>query len=217
MKQNQEESSEASRSEVILESALKLFWEHGYHGTSVREISREAGTALANVYNYFPSKLDVLYALMGEAHAGVLGYAEDALANAEGDPLSRVRAIIESHLLFHMRHQRIAVVGNTEFRALPPNLRTEYVAKRDAYELLIEEPIRAGLEQGIFRTPFPKQAMTAMLGLSRAMPEWYREDGPLPEEEILARMTHLALQMLEPDPSISLTDLTTAPKKKRQS
>ena len=49
--------------EAILASAHKLFSGAGYQGTSVPRIAAGAGVSTANVYVYFRSKLDILYAI----------------------------------------------------------------------------------------------------------------------------------------------------------
>jgi AcrR family transcriptional regulator len=41
---------------AILEAALKLFTERGFHGTSTAQISKEAGVATGTLFNYFPTK-----------------------------------------------------------------------------------------------------------------------------------------------------------------
>jgi len=45
---------------IILESAIDLFYKNGYHGTTIANITSEAGVAAGTFYLYFPSKL-VLY------------------------------------------------------------------------------------------------------------------------------------------------------------
>ena len=49
--------------EAILASAYGLFAERGYAATSVPAIAAGAGVSTANVYVYFGSKLDILYAI----------------------------------------------------------------------------------------------------------------------------------------------------------
>ncbi len=44
----------------IEKAAIKLFYESGYHGTTVNNITKEAGVAAGTFYLYFPSKI-VLY------------------------------------------------------------------------------------------------------------------------------------------------------------
>ena len=51
---------------AILESALKLFTERGFHGTSTAQISKEAGVATGSLFNYFPTKEDLINSLYFE-------------------------------------------------------------------------------------------------------------------------------------------------------
>lgn len=47
--------------ESIKVSALELFRDKGYLKTTMTEIARSAGTAVANIYVYFPSKMHLFY------------------------------------------------------------------------------------------------------------------------------------------------------------
>ena len=44
------------RKDQILEAALRLFAERGFHGTSMPELAAAAGIAPASIYRHFPSK-----------------------------------------------------------------------------------------------------------------------------------------------------------------
>jgi AcrR family transcriptional regulator len=48
----------------ILQAAHRLFLRHGYHGTSMRQIAAEAGTALGSIYNHFANKEDIFQAVL---------------------------------------------------------------------------------------------------------------------------------------------------------
>ena len=48
---------------AIIEAALKLFTERGFHGTSTAQISKEAGVATGTLFNYFPTKEDLINSL----------------------------------------------------------------------------------------------------------------------------------------------------------
>jgi AcrR family transcriptional regulator len=51
---------------ALLEAALKLFTESGFHGTSTAQISKEAGVATGTLFNYFPTKEDLINGLYFE-------------------------------------------------------------------------------------------------------------------------------------------------------
>ena len=62
---NQEARSERSRAH-ILDAALRLFSTVGYHGTSMRDIAREAGVSTGNVYHQFPDKESLFRTLLDQ-------------------------------------------------------------------------------------------------------------------------------------------------------
>ncbi|HET6559885.1 MAG TPA: TetR/AcrR family transcriptional regulator, partial [Prolixibacteraceae bacterium] len=54
------EAIREEKRKLILETALELFAENGYHGTSISHITKKAGISKGLLYNYFVSKEDVL-------------------------------------------------------------------------------------------------------------------------------------------------------------
>lgn len=54
--------------QAILDAACVLFLEHGYHGTSMRQIAARAGLALGGIYNHFSGKEDIFRVLLFERH-----------------------------------------------------------------------------------------------------------------------------------------------------
>jgi AcrR family transcriptional regulator len=54
------------RREDILRASLHLFAERGFHGTSMRDIAREANITEGLIYHYFASKRDLFRAIIEE-------------------------------------------------------------------------------------------------------------------------------------------------------
>jgi AcrR family transcriptional regulator len=54
--------------ELILETALRIFYERGWRQTTMREIAREAGVSLGNAYYYFHSKESLIQAIYAQSH-----------------------------------------------------------------------------------------------------------------------------------------------------
>lgn len=52
---------------LILEKALYLFANKGFHGTSISDIAKESGISKGLAYNYFDSKDSILHAIMDNA------------------------------------------------------------------------------------------------------------------------------------------------------
>ncbi len=51
----------------ILSSACKLFLRRGFSGVSMRDISKDSGVGLSNIYNYFKNKNDIFGAIVKPA------------------------------------------------------------------------------------------------------------------------------------------------------
>jgi AcrR family transcriptional regulator len=54
----------AARQTQILDAAVKVFAEKGYHRATIPDIAKEAKIAVGTIYNYFGKKEDLLLALM---------------------------------------------------------------------------------------------------------------------------------------------------------
>ncbi len=88
----------------ILETALGLFRQHGFSGTTMRAIASEAGVSLGNAYYYFKSKDHLIQAYYGRSHAEHLEACAELL-QSETDLEKRlagvVRAKIETSEPYH--------------------------------------------------------------------------------------------------------------------
>lgn len=83
----------------LLESALKLFSEKGYEGTSIREIIEGAGVTRPVLYYYFTNKEDLFRKLLEPA----LAEYTKALTSIRGvctDTISRLKAIARETFRF---------------------------------------------------------------------------------------------------------------------
>jgi AcrR family transcriptional regulator len=79
-------SSAGSTKQRILGIARELFAQQGYTGTSIADIARELGTTTAALYYHFPSKADILRALLAEplaAYTRILGSLQASEPTAE--------------------------------------------------------------------------------------------------------------------------------------
>lgn len=95
----------------VLEAALELFVQQGYHGTSMRQIAERAGLAPGSVYNHFNGKEDIFYHVIFSNHPfhkilPILDSAEGEDAEALiSNVAHRIYAVMQSrqdllHLLF---------------------------------------------------------------------------------------------------------------------
>jgi len=85
----------------ILEHATAIFYEKGYEGASIRDLSRASGMSLAGLYYYFESKEKLLYLIQRHLFLSVMDLVRERLED-ESDPEQRVRIFILAHLEFFL-------------------------------------------------------------------------------------------------------------------
>ena len=131
----------------ILDAAIKVFAERGFHSATVAEIAKAAGVADGTIYLYFKGKDDLLLRLFDEKMTELLAEARSALAD-EADAPSRLRRFILLHLSVVERHPELASVLIVELRHSAQFLKAADRNKLAAYIDLIAEVVRAGQESG---------------------------------------------------------------------
>jgi AcrR family transcriptional regulator len=83
-----------ARRAQLLEVALEVFVEQGYHSASMDEIAERAGVSKPVLYQHFPGKLDLYLALLETSCDTVISGVKDALASTS-DNRKRVQATME--------------------------------------------------------------------------------------------------------------------------
>ena len=81
---------------IILEAALEVFAKHGFNGTSLDQISTQAGLSKPNILYYFTSKETIhLYLLQGLLEKWLKPLRE---LNPSGDPITEITSYVERKL-----------------------------------------------------------------------------------------------------------------------
>jgi AcrR family transcriptional regulator len=90
---------------AILDAALAVFAERGYHASSIDDIAREGGVSKALIYEHFASKQD-LYAELLEQHAGQLFSAlSEAISEAGRSASARLTVGFDAFYGFVEEHR----------------------------------------------------------------------------------------------------------------
>lgn len=175
----------------ILRHALEAFYEHGFHGTTVRDIARRVGVTVPALYYHHENKEAVLVSLLETATNDVIWRAQ-AAAEESDDPETRLADVVEA-IVLHMTHRVRLARLDSELRYLRPENRRHYAATRKKLETLLTGIIEDGVRRGVFAAALPAETARALLGMCQAIATWYHDDGPLRPEEIAGRYVDIAL------------------------
>jgi AcrR family transcriptional regulator len=83
------------RRRQLIDAGAVAFSRHAYEELSMREIAEAAGVSKALLYHYFPSKIDLFKAAVGEKAQELRSAIEP---QGEGTPLEQLAASIDSYL-----------------------------------------------------------------------------------------------------------------------
>lgn len=72
----------------ICRAAVEEFWKKGFNSASMRDIAKNAGITVGNLYRYFKDKEDLFNAVIEETHARLIRYVEHNLSLVMSKPES---------------------------------------------------------------------------------------------------------------------------------
>ncbi|HJG90661.1 MAG TPA: TetR/AcrR family transcriptional regulator [Brachybacterium massiliense] len=185
-----------SRREEILAGAAEMFAEHGYHGASLRDISRHIGISHPGLMHHFASKdilLDSVIDLL-EAHARRI---LDQVETMHADPAAMLRALSVHWDPAALPTQLLATLGAESVSGDHPG-RFRMARLRRVHEHVFEQCFLEFRQRNLLRPGLdPAFASRAMFGLVlnlavrertvRTMQGGGHDDAPIEELTRLAR------------------------------
>jgi TetR/AcrR family transcriptional regulator, cholesterol catabolism regulator len=116
----------------IVEHATAIFYEKGYEGASIRDLSRASGMSLAGLYYYFESKEKLLYLIQRHLFLSVMDLVRERLQK-ESDPEQRVRVFILTHLEYFLANPKSMKVLSHEDDVLKAELGKDIASLKRQY------------------------------------------------------------------------------------
>jgi AcrR family transcriptional regulator len=180
---------------AITAAAIDLFFKHGYEAATLRDVADRVGLKVASLYNYIPSKQELLFGIMFDVMQDLRREVEQAVAGRD-DPVERLSAAVRTHVRFHASRSKEVFVGNSELRSLTPRNRVKIIRQRDEYEALFRDIVQRGRDAGVFRIDDVKVATFALLAMCTGPSTWFSPRGRLSVGELAEVYTSLALRLL---------------------
>lgn len=148
----------------ILDAAIEVFAEKGFHNARISDIAKRAGVADGTIYLYFRNKDDVLLSIF-EEKMGVLIAGVHAALDGIDDPMERVRAFARYHFKQVEEHRALAEVLQIELRLSNKFLKEYRPEKLWEYLGIFATILREGQERGVIRAELnPFVMMWAFFG-----------------------------------------------------
>ena len=115
------------RRRQIVDAAVELFIQNGFHKTTTRQIAKAAGFSIGSLYEYVASKEDILYLVCDAIHAEMEHGMADAMQRVEG-PGHALAEVIRAYLLVCDRMRDHILLIYQETQSLPHKWRKMVLA-----------------------------------------------------------------------------------------
>ncbi|MBV9988308.1 MAG: TetR/AcrR family transcriptional regulator [Chitinophagaceae bacterium] len=165
-----------AKKDHIITTAIELFAEKGFEGSSIRDLATRADVNVAMVNYYFGSKDKLFEAIVEHKAAFMRGKLDEIAANPKLDELEKMNLVIENYVekvlsqpSFHkILYQELL---RAERQTMHDNIIRIFVKNTQTVREIIEQ----GIKKKIFRKVDPQLTVASMMGtinqvmLSKAM------------------------------------------------
>lgn len=170
--------------ELIFETAVKLFGEFGYTGTTMRDIAKAVGLLPGSLYAHIDSKEALLLEIVGMGINRFLSIM-DLVESSQESPKQRLRIAIKAHLTAVAEDPVRTLVIFHQWRFLTDENRTRAIEMRRQYAQAFKKIIEEGVASGSFRPDLNiRVAVFTVLGALNWASEWYSSKGTMNAEDL---------------------------------
>jgi AcrR family transcriptional regulator len=162
-------TSVAGTAQVIADVATRLFHDRGYHGTSIRDIAREADVGIATLFHHYDSKMELLRGIVDAEVNGLVADVDGAVAAAGSDPADRLGAVARACARHHHERPLQSALAASELRSLEPPARDAIEGKRARVHRHVSRALADGIASGAFTCDRPDETAYAVEAMCAAV------------------------------------------------
>ena len=144
---------------AILEAALKIMKQKGFHKARMSDIAREAGISYGLVYHYFTNKEDLFDAILNRWWQGLFQLLGEIIEGTY-DVHTKLRHIITYLLDTYQSNPELVNIFITEISRSTTNLTAPRLERFKEFMLLTEQVITEGQERKVLRRDFKARYLT---------------------------------------------------------
>lgn len=171
------------RREAIIDRAAELFAAKGFLGSSVADLAEACNTSKSLIYHYYPSKEDILHAVMA-SHIEQLTQAAEMVADDKGPAPARIRHLALTFMRLYVGAASRQKVLLNDLSYLPDERRAEIVTGQRRLIAMVEA-ILADLHPPLAADGARRKAAAMLFfGMINWTHTWFRPDGALSADQV---------------------------------
>jgi len=144
---------------AIMQAAMELIAEQGFHGTPTSQIAQKAGIGVGTIYRYFKDKDELIEEIHEKVHAG--------FATSFSENYNPQLPVRENYLCIFVALTHFFIANPSEIRFMEQYYNSPYgVAKKRSEEYAGEKPLFRFFEQGKEQQAIKDFPLEVLLSLS---------------------------------------------------
>lgn len=163
---------------MIIEAAVKVIAENGYHASQVSKIAKQAGVADGTIYLYFKNKEDILVSVFEEKMGEFIEKIKAAIKE-KTSANEKLLTLITMHFEQLAADHHLAIVTQLELRQSTLGLRMQINRVLKPYLDVIDAIIEQGVQENIYQADLTKPLVRQMIfgTLDEMVTNWVMKDG----------------------------------------
>lgn len=190
------EQKAAKKKEEILQSALILLEERGYHGTTMEDIASHLLMTKGSLYYYFKDKQDLVY----QSQIKILEKSIEnfqTVFNKDLTPSEKLAQAIIVHTEYLVSDKAgFELMVNPEEIFSEDQLREIY-SLRDQYSACYDKLLAEGVEEGCFTLEDTKIVRNILLGAMNWVTQWYSPNGKMNKTELATSVASYLMKVVK--------------------
>jgi TetR/AcrR family fatty acid metabolism transcriptional regulator len=177
---------EGNKEQAILNAAVKVFAQHGYHRAKISSIADQAGVATGSVYLYYENKESILLTIFDRLWTELTNNLRETVKRADIDPSKKLDLVIDQFFDNFITNTSLASVFVNEQQHLIKSRRGNVAKHYNDFLDLAEEIIREGVQKKIFNPDVDIKLFRQFItgGLRSVLQLWSQQSHALPLQRV---------------------------------
>jgi AcrR family transcriptional regulator len=148
----------------IIPAAIHVILQKGFLETSMREIAKAAGVGKSTLYDYFPSKDEILIAYVVEEVERMTTQVQAIIAQ-DLSAMEKFKRIWRNQMNYMLANKLVYLEISFEAQRLNQESQQRIQERRHAYQDMLCELVEEGIRRGEFRPVNPLLAIRVMFSV----------------------------------------------------
>ena len=150
--------------ERIIESAVEIFAQKGFHETTMKEIAEAAGVGKGTIYVHFKNKDDLFSKILDRGIDELAQYVNGEINNIN-TPGKKLKKAIKAQLKYFNKHEDFCVFAFREVWAYREDLKNKIEKLHNKHTVILKEIINKGIKSGDFQMVNKENTAAAIVGM----------------------------------------------------